>query len=369
MAQALKLFFSPQRVEELAGTISTVYPGFDGPGFKAFCCAKLEELELMPRALHISRGLRQYLPANYVQAIEVLMLSLGPPLAATDNNGLAPFFYLPHVFFVRDYGLDHFAVSMAAQYELTQRFTAEFSLRPYFVAHYDACMAILTRWAKDPNEHVRRLVSEGTRPRLPWAAKLAPVIEKPQLTATLLELLKDDPSLYVRRSVANHLNDIGKDNPDYLLHVLEAWAPNAPKTRSWLIKHALRSAVKGSNARALALLGFRVAQGVQLTGSAITPSQPALGQSLTLSGELRLAAGHPAVDLMVDLTMDFPGVSGRRQKVFKLTSGLLGPGETMQLRKTISLQAMTTRTYYPGRFVFRLLINGNPLPFMEVDIH
>lgn len=369
MAEALKHFFSHHKVAKLAAAIAAVYPAFNSRAFTRVCCDGLADLELMPRAQRLSQGLRQYLPADYERAIEILMLSLGPPLNTTENNGLAPFFYLPHVFFVRDYGLDHFVISMAAQYELTQRFTAEFSLRPYFAAHYEACMPVLERWACDPSEHVRRLVSEGTRPRLPWAPKLASVIQQPQRTALLLELLKDDPSLYVRRSVANHLNDIGKDNPDYMLQLLEGWAQDAPPPRRWLIKHALRSAVKRGNSRAIGVLGFAGAEGVVVQSVALAPPQPQLGQSLVINAALSLAADAGcAQDLLVDLIMDFPGVSGRRQKVFKITSGSLAPAQTMPLQKTISLKPMTTRTYYPGRFVFSLLVNGNPLPLIEVDI-
>jgi len=367
MAQALKLFFSKTKVVHLAATIAAVYPSFNSREFVRFCCDGLDDLELMPRAQRWSEGLRMYLPADYVQAVEILMLSLGPPLTAADNNGLEPFFYLPHVFFVRDYGVEHFVISMAAQYELTQRFTAEFSLRPYFERHYAACMQLFAHWARDPSEHVRRLVSEGTRPRLPWAPKLASVIQQPQLTAPLLELLKDDPSLYVRRSVANHLNDIGKDNPDYLLQLLEGWAQDASKERRWLIKHALRSAVKRGNSRAISMLGFAGVQGVQVQSVALAPAQPQLGQTLSIGGALLLNAAS-AVDVLVDLIMDFPGVSGRRQKVFKITSGRLDAAQPLAFKKTISLQPMTTRTYYPGRFVFTLLVNGNPLPLIEVDI-
>lgn len=369
MAQALKLFFSAHKVAQVAASIAAVYPAFNRRAFIGFSCDGLADLELMPRAQRISQGLRAYLPARYEQAVEILMLSLGPPLSATENNGLEPFFYLPHVFFVRDYGLSHFVISMAAQYELTQRFTAEFSLRPYFETQYEACMPVLERWACDPNEHVRRLVSEGTRPRLPWAPKLASVIQQPQRTAALLESLKDDTSLYVRRSVANHLNDIGKDNPDYMLRLLEGWAQDAPAPRRWLIKHALRSAVKRGNARAISVLGFGAAPDVVVQSVALTPAKPQLGQTLLIQAALTLASDAcEPVDVLVDIKMDFPGLSGWRQKVFKVTSGLLAPGETLRLQKTISLQPMTTRTYYPGEFMFSLLVNGTPLPLTQLLI-
>jgi 3-methyladenine DNA glycosylase AlkC len=283
------------------------------------------------------------------------------------NNGMAPFFYLPHVFFIRDYGLGHFAVSMAAQYELTQRFTAEFSLRPYFIQHFEPCMALLKRWALDPSEHVRRLVSEGTRPRLPWAPKLAAVIANPRLTAPLLELLKDDVSLYVRRSVANHLNDIGKDNRDYLIRQVEDWAIDAPQPRRWIIKHALRSAVKQGDARALGVMGFAAAVAFEVTQLVITPKLPCLGESLAINCALMLTQGL-AVDVLVDLKMEFPGRTGRRVKIFKLTTGRLTQGEALCLHKHISLRPMSTRTYYPGRFEWSLLVNGVAVPLIALDI-
>ncbi|HMU67122.1 MAG TPA: hypothetical protein PKE57_08250, partial [Cellvibrionaceae bacterium] len=190
-----------------------------------------------------------------------------------------------------------------------------------------------------------------------------------QLTAPLLELLKDDPSLYVRRSVANHLNDVGKDHPDYMLQVLEGWAQDAPVPRQWLIKHALRSAVKRGNSRAIGVLGFAGADGVAVASVALTPAKPQLGQTLVLRAQLALAAdAKDALDVLVDVKMDFPGINGRRQKVFKITSGRLAPGAALPLHKSISLQPMTTRTYYPGLFIFTLLVNGQPLPLIEVDI-
>ncbi|MEY4588840.1 MAG: hypothetical protein RL497_916 [Pseudomonadota bacterium] len=364
MAQALKLFFSQALVAELAAAISAVYPSFNKLKFIRYCCAGLDQLELMPRAQHISQGLRAHLPERYEQAVDILMCSLGPPLDATENNGMAPFFYLPHVFFVRDFGLGHFAVSMAAQYELTQRFTAEFSIRPYFIHHFEPCMALLKRWAEDPSEHVRRLVSEGTRPRLPWAPKLAPVITQPRITAGLLEQLKDDPSLYVRRSVANHLNDIGKDHADYLIQLMQGWAVDAPKPRTWLIKHALRSVVKKGNLDALGVLGFAQAGVFEVGDVHVCPEAPRLGQTVRIGCVIGLAQG-PSVDVLVDLKMEFPGRQGVRQKIFKVTSGRLAPGGTLPINKVISLQPMSTRTYYPGRFVWTLLINGAPWVLLE----
>ena len=147
-------------------------------------------------------ALRRHLPEDYQAAIKILMKSLGPKLNGTEGLGMAPFLYLPHVRFVADYGLEHFELSMLAQYELTQRFTAEFSIRPFIEKYPDATMKRLKVWTKDPSAHVRRLVSEGTRPRLPWAPRLRGFQKDPRPVLELLELLKDDPELFVRRSVA-----------------------------------------------------------------------------------------------------------------------------------------------------------------------
>ena len=171
----------------------------------------LEALELMDRGRHVMRAMRTHLPQDPAEAIGILERSLGPPLDGTEGHGMAPFRYLPHVLFVATHGLRCFEASMRAQHALTQRFTAEFSVRPFLEAEPARTLARLTAWTRDPSPHVRRLVSEGTRPRLPWAGRLRAFQRDPTPTLALLERLKDDPHPYVRRSVANHLNDIGKD--------------------------------------------------------------------------------------------------------------------------------------------------------------
>jgi 3-methyladenine DNA glycosylase AlkC len=162
---------------------------------------------------------------------------------------------------------------MAANYEITKRFTAEFSVRPFLMQHRNKCLKLLTRWAKDENAHVRRLVSEGTRPRLPWAMRLPEFQADPTLSLPLLELLRDDPELYVRRSVANHLGDIAKDHLEFVLEICETWLGQLrpsdngtfAENRRWIVRHALRHPAKKANARAIRIRelakGRRVASG------------------------------------------------------------------------------------------------------------
>jgi 3-methyladenine DNA glycosylase AlkC len=199
--------------------------------------------------VRIADTLHAHLPMDYLEAIRIVRDSLHAKREG-HTVALASFFYLPHTCFVARYGLDHFEASMQAQYELTQRFTAEFSIRPFLSKHEDKTLHVLKGWAQDTSEHVRRLASEGTRPRLPWAPRFPRFQKDPQPVVNLLEFLKDDISPYVRRSVANNLNDIGKDHPDILVEVARSWLVNASPQRAQLVRHALRSAIKRADAKA-----------------------------------------------------------------------------------------------------------------------
>ena len=249
VGEPLKNHFGVGIPARIADMISAVFPGFGEDAFVGACLDGYDELELVPRGRKISKTLRDYLPANYPAAIDILIASIGPRLETTEGHGMAPFLYLPHVCFVAEFGLEHFEESMRAQYELTQRFSAEFSIRPFLERHTESTLARLEDWTNDSSPHVRRLVSEGTRPRLPWAPRLRDFQKDPRPVLALLELLKDDPDLYVRRSVANNLNDIGKDHPALLVETARRWLVEASDERRWLVHHALRSAVKRAEPR------------------------------------------------------------------------------------------------------------------------
>lgn len=248
-------------VECLVHNIHRVHPRFDGDAFRRTAFDGLAPLAIMDRGQHLAQALRRHLPEVYEQAVEVLLKSLTPPLATSDKPGLAVFFYLPHVSFVANYGLeahenggrDPFEVSMRAQYELTRRFTAEFSIRPFLVRWPERTLTRLTEWTSDADAQVRRLCSEGTRPRLPWAMRLKSFVEDPRPALPILEALKDDPDEYVRRSVANHVGDIAKDHPRLAFELCERWAHGASEERKWLIRHAVRHPAKKGVKEALRL--------------------------------------------------------------------------------------------------------------------
>src|SRR5687768_18471160 len=284
----LKSFFSPTLVRRLGADIARVHAEFPERAFVKDACAGLHRLELLERGKHIAAALAKHLPPAYPDAIAVLLRSLGPEHVTDEllGVGMAPFFYLPHTILVAERGLEHFDLSMRAQYELTKRFSAESSIRPYIARYPERTFAVLRGWAKDESAHVRRLVSEGTRLRLPWAPRVAWLDEHPERVLELLELLKDDPASVVRRSVANNLNDLGKVRPDLLIRTAKAWLADATPERRALVEHALRSAVKRADAGALQLLGYGQTPAVSIAEVTFRPRRVRIGGRVAMTLEL-----------------------------------------------------------------------------------
>lgn len=371
MAEPLKNQYGPEIPHRIADMIAAVSPEFRRQAFLDHVLPDYDKLELMPRGWHMADGLFHALPDDYPAAIDILLASLPPakpaisqtsPTQDREGGSLAPFLFMPHTFFVARYGLADVESSMRAQYELTQRFTAEFSIRPFLQKHPQATLKQLQEWINDPSEHVRRLVSEGTRPRLPWASRLPDFQRDPTPVLALLEQLKDDPSLYVRRSVANNLNDIGKDHPDLLLSTAERWHQGAAGERQWVIRHALRNAIKAGEPRALALFGFSATEDIEVTQAELTPQHLHIGDTTVLSCVIRNAS-MSAQALMIDFQVHFVKANGSaRAKVFKLSQTQLGAGDAITITKKISLAPLTTRKLYRGRHQVDLLINGQCHP-------
>ncbi len=248
-----------EAVDCLAHNLSWALPKFDGKRFRAAAVKGLDGLGLMDRGRYLAGLMHEFLPKPYEAAIEVMLKSMTPPLPMDGESGMEVFFYLPHSFFIAAYGLDPthnggkdpFEVSMRAQYELTRRFTAEFCIRPFLVQRKKETLQRLMEWTRDPDLQVRRLCSEGSRPRLPWGLRLQDFVKDPRPTLPILEALKDDPELYVRRSVANHLGDIGKDHPELLFKICRRWVRGASPERKWLIRHAVRYPAKHGVAEAI----------------------------------------------------------------------------------------------------------------------
>jgi len=372
MAEPLKAQYGAEVPERIAAMLARAEPSFASRAFVAAALRGYEALELLPRARQIARAMHEHLPGDFDRALALVLRSLGPPADGVTGQGMAPFTYLPHVYWVAERGIDHLDASVAAMHAITQRMSFEFGIRPFLDRYPQPMLAVLERWTSDPSPLVRRLVSEGTRPRLPWAPRLRVFGRDPRPVLALLERLRDDPDESVRRSVANHLNDLGREDPARLVALCTAWVRDAPPARLRLVRHALRTLVKRGDPHALTVLGFGRRAEVVLRGARIEPARPSIGRSVEIAFEL-VSTGTGEQRVLVDLRVRYARAAVRsrvahadeadegRVKVFKLAAATLAPGEGLALRKRLSLRQMSTRTHHPGRHEVEALVNGRAI--------
>ena len=352
--------FNEGGISALAKDINKVYPAFEGKKFVRTVVGKFPELELMQRIAFISETLRAYLPSDYEKALTVLVASLPAPCDPTQSdNDFGSFIYAPYGHFVSEYGCTkkHLKVSLSALKEITQRFSAEWAIRNFLNTFPKETLTELKKWAKDSHYHVRRLVSEGTRPNLPWAKKVTITSAD---TLPLLELLYSDKTRFVTRSVANHLNDIAKKEPALVVETLKRWQGSKKQTETemtFIAKHALRTLVKQGNKDALALLGHG-STSILLESFVIDTPKVKIGEALQFSLSLK-STDRVAQDFVIDYIIDFKKANGAHaQKVHKLTKKRLEPKEVLSLAKKHPLRIMTTRKLYAGEHRVTLQVNG-----------
>lgn len=364
MAEALKHLINAGTVRDTARHLRRALPDFDAQRFEALALDRLESLEFKARARHLADALAQTLPADFAEAAAAIEAALAPPAETEDlaalklgDQGLAGWAVWPLSEYVARHGIDHPQRALPALRELTQRFTAEFAIRPFIERHPALVYETLAAWARDPNLHVRRLASEGSRPRLPWGLQLKALIADPSPSLPLLAALQDDASEYVRRSVANHLNDIARDHPAVFAAWLEAHLPDAPPARRALLKHASRTLIKRGDARVLKAWGLgRRFQGE--AALALSRRRIALGDSLELAVELASSASR-AQQLVVDYAVHHVKANGSTAaKVFKGWTLALPARGSVALRRKHAVRPITTRVYHGGRHEVDLRVNG-----------
>ncbi|GAA0593578.1 DNA alkylation repair protein [Kutzneria viridogrisea] len=249
---------------------------------------------------------------------------------------------------------DSFDAGMDLLAALTPRLTAEFAIRTFLDADLDRGLARALEWTGHPDEHVRRLASEGTRPRLPWARRVRAILDRPECTVPVLDALHADESEYVRRSVANHLNDISRGDPALAVRTAGRWQDTSPA----VVRHALRTLVKQGDPEALALLGFRPVTGLTVTGPELVAAEVAMGGRLDFSFSLTNTTAE-SVRLAVDYVIGHRKANGTLSpKVFKLTTRVLDPGASVAVTRSHSFRPISTRVYYPGEHTISLQVNG-----------
>ncbi len=353
--------FNAEKLRLLSQPLARCCATFDASAFEQDTLAGFAERELRERIVWIRTQLRQHLPGTYRQVVDLLLQALPAPCDPTLlDNDFGDFIYAPYSDFVAHYGCtaEDLDFSLHALGEMTTRFSSEYAIRPFLQAFPEETLARLQQWINHPHYHVRRLVSEGTRPRLPWGQKVSLSWSQCE---PLLTALHADPTGFVRRSVANHLNDWSKIHPEQVVRCLQQWrmqqqAP--PAHLQYLCQHSLRTLVKQGHGNALALLGYDVEANYTVSDFVFTP-RVVLGEALTFGFTLQTQA-KVAQRFVLDYVLFYRNKKGQHTaKVYKLKSCVLAPGETLTLQKSLVLQQRSTRTLYPGLQGIALQINGH----------
>ncbi len=361
-APELRERLNAARFRAIGALLAECQPGFDAPRFAALASDGLESLTLLQRLRHGSRALHATLPPSYPDALAVLRI-LAPKLA----DGLAGLM-LPD--YVGEYGHGHFVESMDALEYLTRFSSAEFAIREFLRRDLDGTLVVMERWSRSPDEHVRRLVSEGSRPLLPWGGKLPFLLEPPFPTLYLLDPLCLDPSDYVRLSVSNHLNDLSKAQPAMVLATLTRWRLAAPDDRRLdrLARHACRTLLKDGHPGALEFHGYGQAKALMLETCALTKSAVALGGHLEYRLVVRNTSRH-TVRVMFDYAiLHRKANGGLAPKVFKGRTRELSAGECWEITGRHVFRRVTTRVYHAGGHVFEVRLNGKAFPGLPFEL-
>ena len=356
----LKDYINRKSIEQLGAALAATDPSFPVDQFIADAIRGLRPLELKARINHVAGAMGRHLPPDFPAAARIVT-------GAIEQRELDVWSAWPITVWVAQAGIGHRKEAIALLERVTRLASAEFAVRPFIDRYPTAMKRVLSRWARSTEPHVRRLASEGARPRLPWAPRLTATGDDPAWALFVLDILRDDESESVRKSVANHLNDICKLDPDLGMATAERWINSGGTHVSWVARHGLRTLVKRGDHRALKLLGADAGARVEVHALKLARRRLRLGEALEFSFRIHNAERRNIV-AVIDYAIHFVkanGSSGR--KVFKLKTLELSPGEAIPLSRRLPLRAITTRRYYTGQH--RLEIQCNGIVAAATDFH
>lgn len=357
-AELVRNVFNPILVSSIGAKVTSVYSQFNTKGFISKASSFDAESGFKDRANIITQALTEFLPQDFVKSAQIIK-STFTPLTGEDLNWES-FYYMPYALYVENHGCkkEYLDISFDLLKDITKRFTSEFAIRPFIINFPDQTLKVLTSWAKDENHHVRRLVSEGSRSRLPWAQAITAFKKDPTEPIKLLQLLRNDDSKYVQKSVANHMNDITKDNPDIALDLLARWNKENNPNTNWIVKHALRSELKKGTPKALEILGYSLSPQINISDFELSSNRIKTGGDLTLSFTV-VNSGNKTENLMIDYKCHFMKANGKTApKTFKINTKKLKKGESISIKKKQSFKLISTRKMYSGEHRIEIFING-----------
>jgi 3-methyladenine DNA glycosylase AlkC len=349
MADALKDMFNKKFYNRLALEFTRADKNFPAEEFIKDVTGGLDEMSLNQRLRHTTVTMKKYLPADYKRSLDI-MYEVIPGFKSHYTCFIFPDF-------VGQYGHDHVRLSLHALKEFTKFGTSEFAIREYLKRDLQGTLKVMNKWADDKNVHVRRLASEGSRPRLPWSFSLPGIMNNPELTRPILEKLKGDDELYVKKSVANHLNDFSRTSTDWMLNLIGGWDKKDENT-AWIIKHASRTLIKKGHPGSLAIFDFEKNVKAELKSFKLKSAKISLGEDLQFSFDLVSEKSKPQ-KLVIDYVIHYAKKSATGgRKVFKLKELELKPGNTISISKTQSFKDLSTRKHYEGKHAVEIMVNG-----------
>ena len=366
MAEPLKYMYNAAFFEQLCPFLRDTIPGFPCRQFiyKVFD-NQWPDLELKQRVRHISKCLHEFLPADFPKAAAILrQLSNALLESGTKVQGFACMF-IPD--YIEVYGTQHARESLDALEDITRLVSAEFAIRPFIIDHQTLTMKKMLDWSKHADENVRRLSSEGCRPRLPWAMGLPLFKMNPQPLLPILENLKADPSPYVRRSVANNLNDIAKDHPQLVLKIADEWRGGSDATDQ-IIKHACRTLLKKGDTEALRLHGFQPANKARVDALMLSKKKIKLGEELQFSFDVKNLEKTPR-NFRLEYAIAYVTSTGKTStRIFKISERTLPPQAALHVRRKQSFRDLTTRKHFKGQHQLYIIANGKKLSEAEFTV-
>ena len=358
MAEPFKNELGETRILVIANHLEKNHKDFNKNLFLNLALNTLEDLSLMERNRQIVESMYSCLPDDFAQAQAIIVNALAPVDNQIDSQGIHSWLAVPMAEFLGRYGSNHLKEALDGLAAVTPLFSSEWGIRHLLDKHQTDGLKQLHAWCEHESEHVRRLVSEGSRPRLPWGFQLKAFIESPDLTFPLLEKLKNDSSDYVRLSVSNHLNDISKDHPDYLQKKLVSWMDTENPQRMKLIKHACRTLIKQGHQPTLNMLGY---QPLSVSDVELNIESEIVNYGKHLSFDLSFN-GPKNKDIIIDYAIHFKKANGSTSpKVFKWKVGKVNNKGEFKAKKNHGIKPITTRKYYNGDHELEIFLNGKSI--------
>ncbi|OLP67015.1 hypothetical protein BACPU_03740 [Bacillus pumilus] len=355
--EPLKNVYHASFIQELGNELEKESTGFDTNQFQQLVFQEdWSQLELKGRMRRVTESMHACLPEDYEHAIDVLQK------VAPHFTGLSALVFPDYV---EVYGLGHWDVSIQAIEFFTSLSTSEFAVRPFLIGHQEKMLVQMLVWSQNQNEHIRRLASEGCRPRLPWGMSVPALKKDPTVTLPILENLKSDPSRYVQKSVANHLNDISAIQPDFMKKTVKRWYGTSQQT-NWIVKHASRTLLKKGDPEIMNLFGYGDDPSIQVIDLKLVQDAIHIGESMTFHFTLH---AESSLKLRVEYAIDYVKSRGtRNQKVFKITEFETDSALHREFVRSQSFQDMTTRKHYEGIHTLTIIINGIPKASVDFEV-